>query len=539
MTPAHSANLSAYPLENRSSPVGDSAGDWSSGNLGIAPQFMVRHAAGPSLLEYPRSFQVKDVPQRHTACATKPVLSIPAGRVNAPTQLPRGCASEQLVDQPSTRISPVSGPEIVAYPHPSDNATFDVGRAAEIIPETDSRAESSAAGVHLRQAYLEDLMHVIGVTITALRSMSVSDADETIPREAVLAEAADGSQRCPDTRPEEFSTASSSELLQQGYASHAYIAELMHVIDYIITTLHSITSSDVGETIPREGALTQASDDSQRRRDTRPEEFSTASFQELLRRGVRIQEPLQSVAGQSPGGQRGTYIPSGNGVNENVTNGSATAGQLAGEQTKPGQAQSRPPEHTAEQKELEDGALCHHYRRRCYVWFPCCSRYFACHRCHNETQECDNTESRAKDATHLKCAECQTEQLITENSHCCPTCKIQLSEYFCGMCKHFSCKEKTPFHCDKCGICRIYKERSFHCDVCNVCLDKRLQGKHTCRPDSQHANCGICFEDTFSGCQILPCSHRVHKECKIAMIEYGVRHCPICRHPIFTPFHRF
>ena len=472
MTPAHSANFSAYPLENRSSPVGESAGDSSSGNLNITPKFMVRHATGPSPLENPRSFRVNDVPQRHTACATKPVLSIPAGRGNAPNQLPWDCASEQLVDQPSTRISPVAGPEIVAYPHPSDDATFDdttVGRAAEIIPETDSRAESSAGGVHLRQAYQEDLMHVIDGAITALRSMSVSDADETIPREAVLAEASDGSQRCPDTR---------------------------------------------------------------------PEEFSTAIFRELLQRGVRIQEPLQSVAGQSPGGQRGTNIPSGNGVNENVTNGSDTAGQLAGEQTKPGQAQSRPPQHTAEQKEQEDGALCNHYRRRCYVLFPCCGKYFACHRCHNETQECDSTVKRANAATHLKCAECQTEQLITENSHCCSTCKIQLSEYFCGICKHFTCKEKNPYHCDKCGICRIYKERSFHCDVCDVCLDIRLQGKHTCRPDSKHAECCICFEDTFSGCRMLPCLHKVHEECGIAMVQNGIITCPICRHPLFTPYHR-
>ena len=41
---------------------------------------------------------------------------------------------------------------------------------------------------------------------------------------------------------------------------------------------------------------------------------------------------------------------------------------------------------------------------------------------------------------------------------------------------------------------RIHKDRSFHCDVCNVCLDKRLQGKHKCRPDSGHDECCICLE---------------------------------------------
>ena len=40
----------------------------------------------------------------------------------------------------------------------------------------------------------------------------------------------------------------------------------------------------------------------------------------------------------------------------------------------------------------------------------------------------------------------------------------------------------------------IHKDKSFHCDVCNVCLDKRLEGKHKCRPDSGHDECCICLE---------------------------------------------
>ena len=536
MTPLRSTNFSAYPRKNRASAVGESVGDSSSGNLGTTPKFMVRRATNPSLLENPRSLQVNDVPHRHAARVTEPVLSIAAGRGNAPTELPWRCASEQLADLPSTRISPVAVPEIAAYPHSSDDATFDVGRATEIIPETDSQAGSTTVGAYLSHACLEDLMHVIDDTITTVHSMTVSDAGETIPREGVLAEASDGSQRCRDTRLEEFSAASFSQLWQRVYLSHAYLGELIHVVDDIITTLRSMTVSDTGETIPRESVLTEASDDSRRCRETRPEEFSRASFRELLQRGVRIQEPLQSVAGQSSGSQPGTNIPSGNGVKENVANGSATAGLLAGEQKKPGQAQSQPPQHTAGQKEQEDGALCRHFRRRCYVRFPCCSSYFACHRCHNEARECDNTERRAKDATHLKCAECHTEQVITKSSHHCSACKIPLSEYFCGKCNHFTCKEKHPYHCDKCGICRIHEGTSFHCDVCNVCLDKRLQGRHKCRPDSEHDRCCICLEDTFSGCQILPCSHKVHRECEAAMIQNRVRTCPICRHPISTPY---
>ncbi|XP_020630412.1 RING finger and CHY zinc finger domain-containing protein 1-like [Orbicella faveolata] len=82
---------------------------------------------------------------------------------------------------------------------------------------------------------------------------------------------------------------------------------------------------------------------------------------------------------------------------------------------------------------------------------------------------------------------------------------------------------------------RIHKDKSFHCEVCNVCLDKRLEGKHKCRADSGHDECCICLEDAFSGCQILPCSHKVHRECAIAMIQNGIRTCPVCRHPLYSP----
>ena len=97
----------------------------------------------------------------------------------------------------------------------------------------------------------------------------------------------------------------------------------------------------------------------------------------------------------------------------------------------------------------------------------------------------------------------------------CQSCGTKLSEYFCPKCKHFTGVEKKPYHCDKCGICRIHKDRSFHCEVCNVCLDKRLQGKHKCRPDSGHDQCCICLEvkrrDT--ACKILQRTKQLHFCC--------------------------
>ncbi|XP_022791368.1 uncharacterized protein LOC111330727 [Stylophora pistillata] len=177
--------------------------------------------------------------------------------------------------------------------------------------------------------------------------------------------------------------------------------------------------------------------------------------------------------------------------------------------------------------------LCEHYQRLCRVKFPCCGRFFPCHRCHNNSG-CPNDNSKAREACYVECSICSHQQEINQDAHTCVRCKTRFSAYFCSVCKHFTGEDKAPYHCTKCGICRIYKDRSFHCDVCNVCLDKRLEGKHSCRENSGHDECCICLEDAFSGCQILPCSHKVHRECAIAMIQNGVRSCPICRHPLYS-----
>ena len=178
---------------------------------------------------------------------------------------------------------------------------------------------------------------------------------------------------------------------------------------------------------------------------------------------------------------------------------------------------------------------CEHYQRHCQVKFECCDVFYPCHRCHNNSQKCSNVKALACEATHYKCGKCKHEEKIDENSHHCSSCNASMAAYFCSVCKHFTSTEKNPYHCEKCGICRIHKDKSFHCDVCNVCLDKRLENKHKCRPDSGHDECPICLEDAFSGCQILPCSHKVHRECAIMMIQNGVRNCPVCRHPLYSP----
>ena len=195
-------------------------------------------------------------------------------------------------------------------------------------------------------------------------------------------------------------------------------------------------------------------------------------------------------------------------------------------------AEDRREGYPAEQAAVTDTSisLCEHYQRKCRVKFPCCNVYYACHHCHNNAGECSNKDVNARDATQVECSVCYLKQEISANSQHCQGCQLEFAKYFCSKCKHLTSKDKNPYHCDKCGICRINKDQSFHCEVCNICLDKRLEGNHTCRPDSGHDKCCICLVDSFSGCQILPCFHKVHRECAIAMLQNGIRSCLVCRH---------
>ncbi|CAB4009898.1 RING finger and CHY zinc finger domain-containing 1-like [Paramuricea clavata] len=174
----------------------------------------------------------------------------------------------------------------------------------------------------------------------------------------------------------------------------------------------------------------------------------------------------------------------------------------------------------------EDNWLCSHYKRHCYVKFECCNNFWPCHRCHNNQSTCGRKKLKSRYTKMLKCVYCNKVQQF--GSSCCD-CGATFSEYYCGLCKHLTGKDDNPYHCEKCGICRIHGDRSFHCDVCGVCLDVQLRGNHKCREDSAHDECCICLEDAFTGCQILPCSHKVHKECATQMIRSGITRCPICR----------
>ncbi|XP_028409469.1 uncharacterized protein LOC114532078 isoform X2 [Dendronephthya gigantea] len=172
--------------------------------------------------------------------------------------------------------------------------------------------------------------------------------------------------------------------------------------------------------------------------------------------------------------------------------------------------------HNHQALDQDDNWLCSHYKRHCYVKFDCCDKFWPCHRCHNN---CGRKKLKSRDTKMVKCVYCNKEQPFGE--FCC-NCNAKFANYFCALCLHLTGKDDHPYHCEKCGICRIHGDRSFHCDVCGVCLDVQLLGNHKCREGFADDDCCICLEDVFTGCLILPCSHKVHKECATLMIRSGM-----------------
>lgn len=61
--------------------------------------------------------------------------------------------------------------------------------------------------------------------------------------------------------------------------------------------------------------------------------------------------------------------------------------------------------------------VCGHYQRRCLVSFPCCKKFYPCHRCHNDANDCTEDQARAINATHIRCTICYHEQEVRSYRH--------------------------------------------------------------------------------------------------------------------------
>ncbi|XP_031559945.1 E3 ubiquitin-protein ligase RZFP34-like [Actinia tenebrosa] len=206
--------------------------------------------------------------------------------------------------------------------------------------------------------------------------------------------------------------------------------------------------------------------------------------------------------------------------------------------------------------EYEENYCPHYQRSTCLLHFSCCEHdnFFPCHKCHNERisspsdvscklmvenetmngekrkellRTVNHSQAKSLDADTIKCTYCQELQTISSR---CTKCSKDFAPYFCEKCKIFvNNMEMDPYHCDDCGICRANKSNHQHCHKCNLCLEKQLYKDHKCMEDSGHDMCAVCLETVFCGCCFLPCSHKLHQECALGLIQHGSLDCPICR----------
>ncbi len=168
---------------------------------------------------------------------------------------------------------------------------------------------------------------------------------------------------------------------------------------------------------------------------------------------------------------------------------------------------------------------CVHYEeRKCNIVAPCCGQIYGCRVCHDEMVT-DGHEVNRFQVTEVVCKECHTRQ---ERSNKCIKCNITFGEYHCNICNLWMNTTKEPFHCNKCGMCRVGGQQHFkHCDSCAMCIRESTFDNHTCFKDKFKNSCPVCREDMHTSRHAsmdLKCGHAIHSHCfrKLASFDYRV-----------------
>ncbi|BFZ57432.1 hypothetical protein PYCC9005_004484 [Savitreella phatthalungensis] len=173
---------------------------------------------------------------------------------------------------------------------------------------------------------------------------------------------------------------------------------------------------------------------------------------------------------------------------------------------------------------------CSHYRRNCKLQCSKCDRWATCRFCHNEAEDVDHELVR-QETKNMLCMYCSTVQPAAQH---CRSCTRKMASYFCAKCKLWdNDPDKSIYHCNSCGICRVglgLGKDFFHCDRCNVCMAMALQDHHKCIERSTDCDCPICGEYMFSSTQtvvFMLCGHSIHQRCYYDHVKTNYK-CPTC-----------
>ena len=171
---------------------------------------------------------------------------------------------------------------------------------------------------------------------------------------------------------------------------------------------------------------------------------------------------------------------------------------------------------------------CIHYRRNVKMQCDTCEAWYTCRLCHDEVE--DHTLPR-RETKFMLCMMCNTPQRV---SQACKMCHEQAARYYCSVCKLWSDDpEKSVYHCDDCGICRLGEglgKDFFHCKTCAACMSIQAESTHKCIEKSTKCDCPICGEYMFTSNKpvaFMKCGHSIHEDCFGEWCNTSYK-CPIC-----------
>jgi len=183
----------------------------------------------------------------------------------------------------------------------------------------------------------------------------------------------------------------------------------------------------------------------------------------------------------------------------------------------------------------DDGAVqgkpdlgCVHYKRNVKMLCAACNKWYTCRLCHDEAE--DHTLPR-RETRYMLCMLCQTPQAAAQT---CKNCLSEAACYYCAICKLWNNDpDKSVYHCDDCGICRLGKglgKDFFHCKTCSACMSIQAEMTHKCIEKSTKCDCPICGEYMFTSNQpvaFMKCGHSIHEACFTEWCNTSYK-CPIC-----------
>jgi hypothetical protein len=174
---------------------------------------------------------------------------------------------------------------------------------------------------------------------------------------------------------------------------------------------------------------------------------------------------------------------------------------------------------------------CQHYHRNVKMQCATCSQWYPCRLCHDEDPANSDHSLPRRETKHMLCMLCLTPQGV---SQFCKKCGEQAAHYYCAICKLWNNDpNKSVYHCDDCGICRLGEglgKDFFHCKTCAACMSIAAESTHKCIERSTKSDCPICGEYMFTSNKavaFMRCGHSIHEKCFHEWCNASYK-CPIC-----------